>query len=86
MTPGQLGVPLRHFDVRVAQDLGQLVKISAVHHVPRGEGVPQIVEAETLDTGQLQDGFKTLPPFGVPAWPPVPVGRSDPPPGSPDIA
>jgi hypothetical protein len=32
--PCQLGIALRHLDIRLAQDLRQLVKIAAVHHVP----------------------------------------------------
>jgi hypothetical protein len=34
MLPRQLGIAFRHLDIRVAQDLCQLVKIAAVHHVP----------------------------------------------------
>jgi len=53
MTLSQLGVALGHFDVGVAQDLGEFVQIPAVHHVPGCERVPQIVKAKTLDSGQV---------------------------------
>jgi aryl-alcohol dehydrogenase-like predicted oxidoreductase len=42
----QLRVTFRHFDIRVSEDLGKLVEIAAVHHVPTREGVTQIVKAE----------------------------------------
>ena len=51
---GQLGIPLGHPDVRMTENLGQLIQIPAVHHVPRGEAVSQVMEAEVLQARQLQ--------------------------------
>src|SRR2546430_17472990 len=66
----QLRVPLGHFDVRMTEDLRQLVEVAAVHHEPRGKAVAQVVEPEVRDAGQLQYGLETsfhsLPfPFGA---------------------
>jgi len=44
----------------VAQDLGQFVEIPAVHHVPTGERVPEIVKPKLLDPGHLKNGLEAL--------------------------
>jgi hypothetical protein len=46
MLPPQLRIAFGHLDVRVTKYLGQLVQITAVHHVPGCKGVPQIMEPE----------------------------------------
>jgi hypothetical protein len=38
-----------HLDIRVGQDLCELLKIVAVHHVPRRKSVTQLMEAEEFD-------------------------------------
>src|SRR5258706_9285885 len=60
MSLAQLGVSFGHPNIRMTQDLSQLVQISAVHHVPRGERMPEIVKTEFPDTGEVQQGFETL--------------------------
>lgn len=51
----QLGVPLCHHNIGMSEDFGELIKIPAVHHVPGGERVAQIVETEVLDSSHGQD-------------------------------
>ena len=51
MMARQLRIPLGHFNVGVAQDLGEFVEVPAVHHVPTCEGVTQIMEPEIADLG-----------------------------------
>jgi len=58
MCLSQLGVSLGHPNVRMPQDLGQFVQISAMHHEPRGERVPEIMETEVLNTRKRKDGFE----------------------------
>lgn len=58
MLPTELGIALGHLDVRVAQYLRELVKIAAVHHVPGGEGMTQIVESEILNSSSIEQVFK----------------------------
>jgi hypothetical protein len=45
----QLLIAFGHFDVCVAEEFSEFVKIAAVHHVEGGKVVTQIVEAEILD-------------------------------------
>jgi len=42
----------------VSQDFCQFVQISAVHHVPGTEGVPQIMESELFYPRQFQNRSK----------------------------
>ena len=51
MALGEFRVALGHLDVGVAQDFCEFVQVPAVHHVPRGKRVPQIVKSEILDSG-----------------------------------
>lgn len=46
MCASQLGIALGHLDVRVTEHLRQIVQVPAVHHVPGGEGVTQVMEPE----------------------------------------
>ena len=59
VTLGQFGVAFDHLDVCVTRNLGRFVQVAAVHHVPAGERVPEIVKPKLLDPGQLQNGVET---------------------------
>ena len=52
MLPRQLRIAFRHFYIRVAQDLCQLVKVATVHHVPRCKRVTQM--PIRVQTGDVQ--------------------------------
>jgi hypothetical protein len=52
----QLGVALGRPNVGMPEELRQFVKISATHHVPRCERVPEIMKTAVLDSRQLKDG------------------------------
>src|SRR6266508_4998474 len=71
MLRGEVGVAHGHRDVRVPQDLLQVVEVPASHHEVTREGVPQVVEAEPRDAGAGQrrrERRPNLPPRGpVPA-------------------
>jgi hypothetical protein len=45
----KLGVSFGHFDVRMPEDLCELVEVPAVHHVPRCERMPEIMKTEALN-------------------------------------
>lgn len=47
-------ITLGHLNIRVAQDLCQIVKVATVHHVPRCKRVTQIVETEIFDPGSFE--------------------------------
>jgi hypothetical protein len=53
----QVGVPQRHLDVRVPQDLAQRRQGATTHDEPAGEVVAQIVEGEVLEPQLLLHGF-----------------------------
>ena len=42
-----------HLDIRVAQELRDLVEIAAVHNVPGRESVTEVVETKVFDLCQL---------------------------------
>jgi hypothetical protein len=54
MLPRQLRIPLCHLDIRMAENLRKLVKITAIHHVPRRKSVTQIMKAEVFDLGPYE--------------------------------
>src|SRR5580700_9821658 len=58
MRLSQLGVSFRHPNVRMTEDLRQFIQISAVHHVPRGERVPEIMKTEVFNFRKLKERFK----------------------------
>ncbi len=57
--PTQLCIAFRHLDIRVPEDLRQLIKITAVPHVPGCEGVTQIVEPEISDGCSFEQIIET---------------------------
>jgi len=44
----------------MTQNAGQLVNITAVHHVPAGKRVSEIMEAKVPDPGEPENRLKTL--------------------------
>ena len=53
MVRAQVCVSNGHLDVTVTEDVFQLVKVPAPHHVVAGKRVPQVVEPEPLEAGAL---------------------------------
>src|ERR1051325_6077828 len=43
----------------MAQDLREFIEVTTVHHVPRREGMPQIMEAKICDRSSLKQICKT---------------------------
>jgi len=73
MLPPEPGVALSPLDVGMSENLGQLVQIAAVHHVPGSESVTQVVEPEVryLRSPEqiLEPSFESAPAANCTLWP-----------------
>ena len=52
----QVGIPQRHLDIRVAQQLADGVEVNPRHDQPRREGVPQVVKAKVAPAASVFSG------------------------------
>jgi hypothetical protein len=66
MSFAPLGVSFGHSNVRMTEDLCQLIKISAVRHVPWCERMPEIVKTEFQNAREFQWVVKLFSTSGVP--------------------
>jgi hypothetical protein len=55
----QVGVPLRHLNIFVAENLRQRVEIPTTHHVTAGERMAEIVKAEIQNSRVLENPSKS---------------------------
>jgi hypothetical protein len=59
MLPGELRIAFGHLYVRMAENFGKFIKITAVHHEPGSKCVTQIRESEAPDASPLKQVLKT---------------------------